>query len=156
MGRLAADGARDGGAGGVWRSRPSRRATTSCARWACRRRTGPGWSTDLDAVREFIGYYAEHRHDVAHEIDGVVVKVDDLDLQSQMGHTSRAPRWAIAFKYPPEVVRTRLLDIRVNVGRTGRVTPYAVMEPAKVAGSTVGDGHPAQRLRGGPQGRPDR
>jgi len=94
--------------------------------------------TDLDAVREFIGYYAEHRHEVAHEIDGVVVKVDDLDLQGQMGHTSRAPRWAIAFKYPPEVVRTRLLDIRVNVGRTGRVTPYAVMVPAKVAGSTVG------------------
>ncbi len=92
---------------------------------------------DLDAVREFISYYAEHRHDVEHEIDGVVVKVDDLQLQGQLGATSRAPRWAIAFKYPPEVVRTRLLDIRVNVGRTGRVTPYAVMEPAKVAGSTV-------------------
>ena len=93
--------------------------------------------TDLDAVREFIGYYAEHRHDVEHEIDGVVVKVDDLELQGQLGATSRAPRWAIAFKYPPEVVRTRLRDIRVNVGRTGRVTPFAVMEPAKVAGSTV-------------------
>ena len=91
----------------------------------------------LGEVREFIDYYAEHRHDVAHEIDGVVVKVDDLDAQAQLGATSRAPRWAIAFKYPPEVVRTRLLDIRVNVGRTGRVTPYAVMEPAKVAGSTV-------------------
>ncbi len=92
---------------------------------------------DLDGVREFVEHYAEHRHDVAHEIDGVVVKVDDLGLQAQLGATSRAPRWAIAFKYPPEVVRTRLLDIRVNVGRTGRVTPYAVMEPAKVAGSTV-------------------
>jgi DNA ligase (NAD+) len=92
---------------------------------------------DLDAVREFIGFYAEHRHDVEHEIDGVVVKVDDLGLQAQLGATSRAPRWAIAFKYPPEVVRTRLMDIRVNVGRTGRVTPYAVMAPAKVAGSTV-------------------
>jgi DNA ligase (NAD+) len=92
---------------------------------------------DLGAVREFIEYYAQHRHDVEHEIDGVVVKVDDLGLQGQLGATSRAPRWAIAFKYPPEVVRTRLLDIRVNVGRTGRVTPYAVMAPAKVAGSTV-------------------
>ncbi len=92
---------------------------------------------DLAGVRQFVEFYAEHRHDVAHEIDGVVVKVDDLGLQAQLGATSRAPRWAIAFKYPPEVVRTRLLDIRVNVGRTGRVTPYAVMEPAKVAGSTV-------------------
>ncbi len=91
----------------------------------------------LVEVRRYIEDYAEHRHDVTHEIDGVVVKVDDLDLQARLGATSRAPRWAIAFKYPPEVVRTRLLDIRVNVGRTGRVTPYAVMEPAKVAGSTV-------------------
>ncbi|MGB7979358.1 MAG: NAD-dependent DNA ligase LigA [Candidatus Nanopelagicales bacterium] len=92
---------------------------------------------DIEGVGEFIAFYAEHRHDVAHEIDGVVVKVDDLGRQAELGATSRAPRWAIAFKYPPEVVRTRLLDIRVNVGRTGRVTPYAVMEPAKVAGSTV-------------------
>ena len=91
----------------------------------------------LAEVRAFVAEYAEHRHDVEHEIDGVVVKVDDLDLQAQLGATSRAPRWAIAYKYPPEVVRTRLRDIRVNVGRTGRVTPYAVMEPAKVAGSTV-------------------
>jgi DNA ligase (NAD+) len=90
-----------------------------------------------DGVRDFIAYYGEHRHDVEHEIDGVVVKVDRLDLQQQLGETSRAPRWAIAYKYPPEVVRTRLLDIRVNVGRTGRVTPYAVMQPVKVAGSTV-------------------
>ncbi len=93
--------------------------------------------SDLAQVQDFISEYAEQRHDVEHEIDGVVVKVDDLDLQGQLGSTSRAPRWAIAYKYPPEVVRTRLLDIRVNVGRTGRVTPYAVMEPAKVAGSTV-------------------
>ncbi|HEX6886595.1 MAG TPA: NAD-dependent DNA ligase LigA [Candidatus Nanopelagicales bacterium] len=91
----------------------------------------------LDEVRAFVAHYAEHRHDVAHEIDGVVVKVDDFAVQAALGATSRAPRWAIAYKYPPEVVRTRLLDIRVNVGRTGRVTPYAVMEPAKVAGSTV-------------------
>jgi DNA ligase (NAD+) len=85
----------------------------------------------------FIAYYAEHRHDVEHEIDGVVIKVDDFALQSQLGETSRAPRWAIAYKYPPEVVQTRLLDIQVNVGRTGRVTPFAVMQPVKVAGSTV-------------------
>jgi DNA ligase (NAD+) len=91
----------------------------------------------LDEVRDFVAQYAERRHDVEHEIDGVVVKVDDFGTQAALGATSRAPRWAIAYKYPPEVVRTRLLDIRVNVGRTGRVTPYAVMQPAKVAGSTV-------------------
>jgi len=90
-----------------------------------------------EEVRAFIDHYGEHRHDVEHEIDGVVVKVDDLELQRALGETSRAPRWAIAYKYPPEVVRTRLLDIAVNVGRTGRVTPFAVMEPVKVAGSTV-------------------
>ncbi len=88
-------------------------------------------------MQEFIDYYGQHRHAVEHEIDGVVVKVDDLALQRRLGSTSRAPRWAIAFKYPPEEVNTKLLDIRVNVGRTGRVTPYGVMEPVKVAGSTV-------------------
>ncbi len=92
---------------------------------------------DLKAVEEFIDYYGEHRHDVIHEIDGVVVKVDQVDLQRRLGSTSRAPRWAIAWKYPPEEVNTRLLDIRVNVGRTGRVTPFGVMEPIRVAGSTV-------------------
>jgi DNA ligase (NAD+) len=92
---------------------------------------------DLDQVREYIAYYAEHRHDVLHEIDGVVVKVDDISIQRRLGSTSRAPRWAIAFKYPPEEVNTRLIDIRVNVGRTGRVTPYAEVEPVRVAGSTV-------------------
>jgi len=92
---------------------------------------------DLSGAREYIAHFGEHRHDVEHEIDGVVLKVDDLATQGRLGATSRAPRWAIAYKYPPEVVRTRLLDIRVNVGRTGRVTPYAVMEPAKVAGTTV-------------------
>ena len=91
----------------------------------------------LDAVKEFIEFYGEHRHDVEHDIDGVVVKVDQIDLQRRLGSTSRAPRWAIAFKYPPEEVNTRLRDIRVNVGRTGRVTPYGVMEPVRVAGSTV-------------------
>ncbi len=92
---------------------------------------------DVDGVVAYIDYYAEHRHDVEHEIDGVVVKVDDLSLQRRLGSTSRAPRWAIAYKYPPEQVRTRLLDIDVNVGRTGRVTPFAVMTPVVVAGSTV-------------------
>jgi len=88
-------------------------------------------------VEEFIQYYADHRHDVEHEIDGVVIKVDSLSQQQQLGFTSRAPKWAIAFKYPPEEVTTKLLDIKVSVGRTGRVTPFAFMEPVKVAGSTV-------------------
>jgi DNA ligase (NAD+) len=92
---------------------------------------------DMDGVREYIAHYAEHRHDPPYEIDGVVIKVDQIALQRQLGSTSRAPRWAIAFKYPPEEVTTRLLDIQVNVGRTGRVTPFAVMEPVKVSGSTV-------------------
>ncbi|QXJ24796.1 NAD-dependent DNA ligase LigA [Actinomadura graeca] len=91
----------------------------------------------LDAVREYIGRYGDHRHDTAYEIDGVVVKVDQFALQRRLGSTSRAPRWAIAWKYPPEEVNTRLLDIKVGVGRTGRITPYGVMEPTKVAGSTV-------------------
>jgi DNA ligase (NAD+) len=91
----------------------------------------------LDEVREYIAHYAEHRHDPPYEIDGVVIKLDRLEMQRALGATSRAPRWAIAYKYPPEEVTTRLLDIRVNVGRTGRVTPYAVMEPVKVSGSTV-------------------
>jgi len=92
---------------------------------------------DVDGVRKYIAHYAEHRHDPPYEIDGVVVKIDTLEVQRQLGSTSRAPRWAIAYKYPPEEVNTRLLDIRVNVGRTGRVTPFAVMEPVKVSGSTV-------------------
>ncbi|OBF92329.1 DNA ligase (NAD(+)) LigA [Mycobacterium sp. 852002-51152_SCH6134967] len=93
--------------------------------------------TGIDAVTERIAYWGEHRHDVEHEIDGVVVKVDDVALQRRLGATSRAPRWAIAYKFPPEEAQTKLLDIRVNVGRTGRVTPFAWMEPVKVAGSTV-------------------
>jgi DNA ligase (NAD+) len=88
-------------------------------------------------VLKFIQYYADHRHDVEHEIDGVVIKVDSLSQQQQLGFTSRAPKWAIAYKYPPEEVTTVLLDIKVSVGRTGRVTPFAYMEPVKVAGSTV-------------------
>ncbi len=92
---------------------------------------------DLAGVQAYIDRYGEQRHEVEHEIDGVVVKVDQVSLQRRLGSTSRAPRWAIAFKYPPEEVNTRLLDIRVNVGRTGRVTPYGVMAPVRVSGSTV-------------------
>lgn len=90
-----------------------------------------------EAAAEFIAHYGEHRHDLEHEIDGVVVKVDELALHTELGATSRAPRWAIAYKYPPEQVNTRLLNIVVSIGRTGRATPFAVMEPARVSGSTV-------------------
>ncbi|MEU4153653.1 NAD-dependent DNA ligase LigA [Streptomyces sp. NPDC026659] len=92
---------------------------------------------DLDGVREFIAYYGENRHSVEHEIDGVVVKLDEIRLQGRLGSTARAPRWAIAYKYAPEEVNTKLVDIKVGVGRTGRVTPYAQVEPVKVAGSEV-------------------
>jgi DNA ligase (NAD+) len=103
----------------------------------------------IDAVTEHIAYWGEHRHDVEHEIDGVVVKVDEIALQRRLGSTSRAPRWAIAYKYPPEEATTKLLDIKVNVGRTGRVTPFAFMEPVKVAGSTVSQAtlHNASEVR---------
>ena len=92
---------------------------------------------DVASVQEYIDHYGEHRHAVEHELDGIVVKIDEVEIQRRLGSTSRAPRWAIAYKYPPEEVTTRLLDIRVNVGRTGRVTPFGVMKPVKVAGSTV-------------------
>ncbi len=92
----------------------------------------------LKAVEDRIAYWGEHRYDVEHEIDGVVVKVDDFSQQRRLGTTSRAPRWAVAYKYPPQEAQTTLLDIRVNVGRTGRVTPFAFMTPVTVAGSTVG------------------
>ncbi len=92
---------------------------------------------DLDGVQRMIDHYGEHRHDVEHEIDGIVVKVDEIDLQRRLGATSRAPRWAIAYKYPPEEVVTRLVAIEVGIGRTGRATPFAVMEPVFVSGSTV-------------------
>ncbi|MFI0897859.1 NAD-dependent DNA ligase LigA [Streptomyces sp. NPDC020983] len=91
----------------------------------------------LDEVRAFIAHYGDHRLDVEHEIDGVVVKVDEIPLQGRLGSTSRAPRWAIAWKYPPQEVNTKLVEIRVGVGRTGRVTPFAVVEPVTVAGSEV-------------------
>ncbi|MGW4043292.1 NAD-dependent DNA ligase LigA [Streptomyces sp. NPDC004721] len=92
---------------------------------------------DLDGVRAFIAHYGENRHSVEHEIDGVVVKLDEIPLQGRLGSTSRAPRWAIAYKYAPEEVNTKLVNIRVGVGRTGRVTPYAQVEPVTVAGSEV-------------------
>ena len=93
--------------------------------------------TEVQDMLGFVERYGEQRRKLDHEIDGVVIKIDDIATQRRLGSTSRAPRWAIAFKYPPEVVRTRLLDIEVNVGRTGRVTPFAIMEPTRVAGSTV-------------------
>ncbi len=93
--------------------------------------------SSLAEAEAFIEHFREHRHSVEHEIDGVVVKVDEIAVQRRLGSTSRAPRWAIAYKYPPEEVNTKLLSIEVNVGRTGRVTPYGVMEPVRVAGSTV-------------------
>jgi DNA ligase (NAD+) len=90
-----------------------------------------------EEAADFIRYYGEHRGSVEHEIDGIVIKVDELVLHEELGATSRAPRWAIAYKYPPEQVNTKLLDIVVSVGRTGRATPFAVMEPVRVSGSTV-------------------
>ena len=91
----------------------------------------------IEEVQAFVEHFGEHRHSVEHELDGIVVKVDEVSVQRQLGSTSRAPRWAIAYKYPPEEVNTKLLDIQVGVGRTGRVTPFGVMEPVLVAGSTV-------------------
>ena len=118
----------------------------------------------IEGVQEFIDQYGEERHSVEHELDGIVIKVDEISIQRRLGSTSRAPRWAIAFKYPPEEVNTTLLDIQVNVGRTGRVTPFGVMEPVVVAGSTVeratlhnadevaSQGSPDRRHRGAAQG----
>ena len=99
-------------------------------------------------VLTFIDEYEKNRHNVEHEIDGVVIKVNELDVQNTLGFTSRAPKWAIAYKYPPEEVSTKLLDIKVSVGRTGRVTPFAYMQPVKVAGSTVTNAtlHNAQEI----------
>lgn len=88
-------------------------------------------------VKDYIKHHGEHRHDIEHDIDGVVIKIDSLNEQQELGYTARAPRWAIAFKYPPTVVRTRLIEIGVQVGRTGRITPRAAVEPVLVAGSTV-------------------
>ena len=107
------------------------------SRWGLPTSTHYRVVTTVEEVIAYIEHRGQQRHDVEHEIDGVVVKLDDRELQASLGATSRAPRWAIAYKYPPEEVTTTLLDIRVNVGRTGRVTPYGVMRPVLVAGSTV-------------------
>jgi len=96
-----------------------------------------GVADTIDEVATYVEHHGEHRHDLEHEIDGIVVKVDAFAQQRALGSTSRAPRWAIAVKFPPEEVTTKLLDIQVQVGRTGRVTPFGVMEPVTVAGSTV-------------------
>jgi len=109
----------------------------------------------LEGVREYVARYGEHRHDTPYEIDGVVVKIDQLELQRKLGSTSRAPRWAIAYKYPPEEVNTRLLDIRVNVGRTGRVTPFASWSRWSSAGPRS-TGPRCTTPTSGPQGRADR
>ncbi len=93
--------------------------------------------SDLQQIRSYISEFEEQRHNLEHEIDGIVIKIDSLKKQAELGYTSRAPRWAIAYKYPPEQVNTKLLDIRIGIGRTGRATPYAVVQPVKVAGSTV-------------------
>ena len=92
----------------------------------------------IDDVATHCRHWEAHRHDLGYEIDGVVVKIDDVDQRSRLGSTSRAPRWAIAYKFPPEERTTTLRDIQVSVGRTGRVTPFAVLEPVFVGGSTVG------------------
>ena len=105
--------------------------------WGLPISTRYGVVDSVGAVQEFVAYYGEHRHSVEHEIDGIVVKIDELALHDELGATSRAPRWAIAYKYPPEQVNTKLIDIVVSVGRTGRATPFAVMEPVRVAGSVV-------------------
>ena len=107
------------------------------AQWGLPTSSAAKVEPDIDGVVAFVEHYGEHRHSVEHEIDGVVVKVDDLDLHGELGATSRAPRWAIAYKYAPEEVQTKLLDIVVSVGRTGRATPFAVMAPAHFAGSVV-------------------
>ena len=132
------------------------RRTTRSRPGACRSATAHRRGRDLDGVAERIANYGEHRHDLDHEIDGIVVKVDDVALQRRLGSTSRAPRWAIAYKYPPEEVNTKLLDIRVNVGRTGRVTPFARHGAGHGRRIDGRAGDAAQRLRGRAQGRADR
>lgn len=112
-------------------------AYTALAAWGLPVSTHTSRVVGVDAVIEKVEYWDAHRHDVEHEIDGLVVKVDEMALHRRLGATSRAPRWAVAYKYPPEEATTKLLDIRVSVGRTGRVTPFAYMEPVLVAGSTV-------------------
>ncbi|MCS3879880.1 DNA ligase (NAD+) [Gordonia amarae] len=120
-----------------WRPDSLHHAYLALGAWGLPVSTHTAKATSGAQVLDKISYWGEHRHDVEHEIDGIVVKVDDFAVQRRLGATSRAPRWAIAYKYPPEEVTTKLLGIEVGVGRTGRVTPYAVLEPVPVAGSTV-------------------
>ncbi|MFM6967902.1 MAG: NAD-dependent DNA ligase LigA [Microbacteriaceae bacterium] len=125
---------------GAWQNPPVANQSevyTLLASWGMP--TSPHWTvaTSADEVWAFVERNREHRHDLEHEIDGAVIKIDSLALHDTLGATSRAPRWAIAYKYPPEEVYTELLDIVVGVGRTGRATPYAVMKPVRVAGSVV-------------------
>jgi DNA ligase (NAD+) len=103
----------------------------------------------LEGVLGYVDHWGEHRHDIEHDIDGVVVKIDQVALQRRLGSTSKAPRWAIAYKYPPEEATTKLNDILVNVGRTGRATPFAVLEPVHVGGVMVGMAtlHNAQEVK---------
>lgn len=125
-------GAREG-----WQPASQSEAYAQLAAWGLPTSSRAQVVPDLDGVRGYVAHWGEHRHDVEHDIDGVVVKVDQVDLQRRLGATSRAPRWAIAWKYPPEEAHTTLEDIQVNVGRTGRVTPFAVLAPVQVGGVTV-------------------
>ncbi|GAB20785.1 DNA ligase [Gordonia effusa NBRC 100432] len=120
-----------------WRPESLHDAYLALGDWGLPVSTHTSKAVGAEQILEKIAYWGEHRHDVEHEIDGLVVKVDDVTAQRRLGSTSRAPRWAIAYKYPPEEATTKLLDIKVGVGRTGRVTPFAFMEPVLVAGSTV-------------------
>ena len=120
-----------------WRPASLHDAYLALGAWGLRVSTHTTKVAGVDEILDKIGYWGEHRHDVEHEIDGIVVKADDVTVQRRLGATSRAPRWAIAYKYPPEEATTELLDIQVGVGRTGRVTPFAVLAPVLVAGSTV-------------------
>ncbi|WP_287004948.1 MULTISPECIES: NAD-dependent DNA ligase LigA [Gordonia] len=120
-----------------WKPKSLHDAYLAIGAWGLPVSTHTSKVSGADAILDRIAYWGEHRHDVEHEIDGIVVKVDDFAKQRRLGSTSRAPRWAIAYKYPPEEATTKLLDIKVGVGRTGRVTPFAFMEPVLVAGSTV-------------------
>lgn len=120
-----------------WRPASLHDAYRALGEWGLPVSTHTTKVSGVQQILDKIAYWGEHRHDVEHEIDGIVVKVDDVTLQRRLGATSRAPRWAIAYKYPPQEATTTLLDIKVGVGRTGRVTPFAFMEPVLIAGSTV-------------------
>ncbi|WP_312870496.1 NAD-dependent DNA ligase LigA [Gordonia asplenii] len=120
-----------------WRPQSLHDAYLALGEWGLPVSAHTSKAVGAQQILDKVAYWGEHRHDVEHEIDGLVVKVDDVTVQRRLGATSRAPRWAIAYKYPPEEATTKLLDIKVGVGRTGRVTPFAFMEPVLVAGSTV-------------------